>query len=150
VMTVKALTENERVMAFVILIFIVYFGLDSLLSLMMKDESLLRQRLTSSFVAGVTAGLVFYFLSSRWGHKPRTGDIDRSMNVLGRTLSDDEMMILSLVKDSSGITQDSVKFRTDFSKSKVSALVLGLEKKGIIQREKTGKTYKLFLGEWLK
>ncbi|MBU6998632.1 MAG: hypothetical protein HXS41_15005 [Theionarchaea archaeon] len=146
----KLLTENERVMASIILIFIVYFGLDSLLSLIVEDESLIRQRLTFSFIVGIASGLVFYFISSRWGHTPGTGTIDRSMNVLERALGDDEMMIISLVKDSVGITQDSVRFRTGFSKSKVSALILELEKKGIIQRERSGKTYKLFLGEWLK
>ncbi|MBU7015585.1 MAG: hypothetical protein HXS52_14565 [Theionarchaea archaeon] len=146
----KLLTENERVMASIILIFIVYFGLDSLLSLIVEDESFVRQRLTFSFVVGTVSGLVFYFISSRWGHASGTGTIDRSMNVLGRALGDDEMMIVSLIRDSVGITQDSVRFRTGFSKSKVSALVLELEKKGIIQRERSGKTYKLFLGEWLK
>jgi uncharacterized membrane protein len=72
------------------------------------------------------------------------------MMILKKALTDDEIAIIDMVKDTPGVTQDSLRFRTDFSKSKVSALILNLEKKGIVQREKTGKTYKIFLSEFLK
>lgn len=151
----KTLTDTERLMASVILIFIVYFGLDSLLSLISGEESapLVRQRLTLSFVAGMTSGIVFYLSSRR---KPgeiegsRDLNLDKSIAVLKRALTDDEMSIITMVKDTPGLTQDSLRFRTDFSKSKVSALLLNLEKKGIIQREKSGKTYKVYLSKWLE
>lgn len=144
----KLLTENERLMASVILIFIVYFGLDSLLSLVIGDQSFIRERLTFSFVVGMASGIVFYLYSRKAGTE--SGGTDKSMALLRRALSDDEMLIIDMVKDTPGVTQDSLRFRTDFSKSKVSALILNLEKKGIIQREKSGKTYKIFLSELLK
>ncbi|MGD2249047.1 MAG: MarR family transcriptional regulator [Candidatus Methanofastidiosia archaeon] len=141
------LTENERLMASVILIFIVYFGLDSFLSLVLSDQSefFVRERLTFSFVVGMASGILFYWYSKT----TQPSDLDK-MGILKRTLTDDEMLILSIVRDTPGVTQDSLKFRTEFSKSKVSALSLNLEKKGIIQREKSGRTYKIFLSEWLK
>ena len=147
----KLLTENERLMASVILIFIVYFGLDSLLSLVLNDEStsLVRGRLTFSFVAGMASGILFYLYSKRSGAPSDKQDTDRNIRILKRALNDDEMRIIDMVKDTPGLTQDSLRFRTDFSKSKVSALILNLEKKGIVQREKSGKTYKIFLSEFL-
>lgn len=147
----KLLTENERLMASVILIFIVYFGLDSLLSLVLNDEStsLVQGRLTFSFVAGMASGILFYLYSKRSGTPTDKQDMDRNIQILKRALNDDEMRIIDMVKDTPGLTQDSLRFRTDFSKSKVSALILNLEKKGIVQREKSGKTYKIFLSEFL-
>ena len=147
----KLLTENERLMASVILIFIVYFGLDSLLSLVLSDEStsLVRGRLTFSFVAGMASGILFYLYSKRSSAPTDKQDMDRNIQILKHALNDDEMRIIDMVKDTPGLTQDSLRFRTDFSKSKVSALILNLEKKGIVQREKSGKTYKIFLSEFL-
>ncbi len=153
----KTLTDTERLMASVILIFIVYFGLDSLLSLITGEESaaIVRQRLTLSFVAGMTSGIVFYLYSKRKPGEPEGSrdlnlNLDKSIAVLKRALTDDEMRIITMVRDTPGLTQDSLRFRTDFSKSKVSALLLNLEKKGIIQREKSGKTYKVYLSKWLE
>ena len=147
----RLLTENERLMASVILIFIVYFGLDSLLSLVIGDStSLLRGRLTFSFVVGMAAGILFYLYSKRSTPAPDGEPLARSMMILKKALTDDEMLLIDIVTDTPGVTQDSLRFRTEFSKSKVSALIVNLEKKGIIQREKTGKTYKIFLSEFLK
>lgn len=146
----KLLTENERLMASVILVFIMYFGLDSLLSLIIKDESLVRGRLTLAFITAMASGIVFYVYSRRSAPaaEPDKSVKDRSMIILKKALTDDEVAIVDMVKDTPGVTQDSLRFRTDFSKSKVSALILNLEKKGIVQREKTGKTYKIYLSEF--
>ncbi|MBU7017710.1 MAG: hypothetical protein HXS44_09385 [Theionarchaea archaeon] len=140
----RLLTENERLMASVILVFIMYFGLDSLFSLVIRDESLVRGRLTLSFVTAMASGIVFYVYSRR---SISVAEPDKSIMILKKALTDDEIAIIDMVKDTPGVTQDSLRFRTDFSKSKVSALILNLEKKGIVQREKTGKTYKIFLSK---
>ncbi len=146
----KLLTENERLMASVILVFIMYFGLDSLLSLVIEDESLVRGRLTLSFITAMASGIVFYVYSRRSAPaaEPDKSMKDKSMIILKKALTDDEVAIVDMVKDTPGVTQDSLRFRTDFSKSKVSAIILNLEKKGIVQREKTGKTYKIYLSEF--
>jgi uncharacterized membrane protein len=63
---------------------------------------------------------------------------------------EDEALLLEIIRENEGITQDSLRFRTGFSKSKVSALLLNLEKKGIITRERLGRTYKVFIADWIK
>jgi uncharacterized membrane protein len=151
----KPLTENERLMASVLLVFIVYFGLDSLMFLVAGDESpsVVRYRLGFSFVAGMASGILFYIYSKRSApgktQKDESG-LEKSMNILERALAEDEMLIIDMVRDTGELTQDSIRFRTGFSKSKVSALILNLERKGLIQRERLGKTYKIFLSDWLK
>jgi uncharacterized membrane protein len=144
-------------MASVLLIFIVYFGLDSLVFLFTGDESasIVRYRLAFSFVVGMSSGIAFYLYSKRSApmeiSEKTDGDgLDKSISILERALSEDEMTIIDMVRGTGELTQDSIRFRSGFSKSKVSALVLNLEKKGILQRERLGRTYKIFLSDWLK
>jgi uncharacterized membrane protein len=70
--------------------------------------------------------------------------------VLKKALSEDEKLLVDMISESEGITQDSIRFKTMFSKSKVSALLSELEKKDILSREKLGRTYKVFISDWLK
>jgi uncharacterized membrane protein len=151
----KPATENERVLATFLLVFIVYFGLDSLASLVFTEESLsfLRYRLTLSFIIGIIAGALFYLWAKpeeeeKPEEKPKV--LDKSYAILERALSEDEALLLEIIRENEGITQDSLRFRTGFSKSKVSALLLNLEKKGIITRERLGRTYKVFIADWIK
>jgi uncharacterized membrane protein len=151
----KPATENERVLATLLLVFIVYFGLDSLASLVFTEESLsfLRYRLTLSFIIGIIAGALFYLWAKpeeeeKPVEKPKV--LDKSYAILERALSEDEALLLEIIRENEGITQDSLRFRTGFSKSKVSALLLNLEKKGIITRERLGRTYKVFIADWIK
>ncbi|NOZ59997.1 MAG: winged helix-turn-helix transcriptional regulator [Euryarchaeota archaeon] len=145
----KPATENERVLATFLLVFIVYFGLDSLASLLLTEESLslLRYRLTLSFIAGIAAGALFYMWAKPEEEKKQDS---KSYAILERALSEDEALLIEIIRENEGITQDSLRFRTGFSKSKVSALLLNLEKKGIITRERLGRTYKVFIADWIK
>ena len=54
---------------------------------------------------------------------------------------------LKAVKDQEGITQSTLKFRTDLSKSKVSQILTDFEKKHLIKREIQGKTYSVYLAK---
>ncbi|MFV2041531.1 MAG: helix-turn-helix transcriptional regulator, partial [Candidatus Hydrothermarchaeales archaeon] len=65
-------------------------------------------------------------------------------------VADVERTLIDLISGSEGVTQDSIRFKTGFSKSKVSALLSDLEKKDIISRERLGRTYKVFISDWLK
>lgn len=152
----KPRTENERLLASVLLVFAVYFGLNSLIFVLFGDEDgvSVRYFMTLSFLGGMLAGIIF-FLWSRQREEEKTDSspaspLERNLAVLERALSNDEALILRMISDSEGITQDSLRFRTGFSKSKVSAILLGLEKNGIIYRERLGRTYKLFIADWLK
>jgi hypothetical protein len=144
-------TENERLLASVLLVFVVYFGLNSAIFAFYGETNgiVVRYFMSLSFLGGMLAGLLFYLWS-----KPRAGESDsalkRNLAILEHALNEDETLLLRLIASSSGITQDSLRFRTGFSKSKVSALLLGMEKNGIIYREKLGRTYKVTIADWLR
>lgn len=148
---VKLKTENERLLASVLLVFVVYFGLNSLIFAFYggEDAMAVRYFMSLSFLGGMLAGVLFYIWS-----RPRSGSseaaLKRNLAVLEHALSEDEAFLLRMIADTEGITQDSLRFRSGFSKSKVSALLLGLEKNGIICREKLGRTYKLTIADWLR
>lgn len=59
-------------------------------------------------------------------------------------LPDDERRILEPVVESPGLTQIELRDRADFSKSKVSQTVSDLEKRGLLSREKQGRTYRVY------
>jgi len=147
----KPKTENERLLASVLLVFVIYFGLNSLIFAFYgkEDGIAVRYFMSLSFLGGVLAGVLFFLWS-----KPKDGKSDsaleRNLAILERALKDDEVLILRMIANSEGITQDSIRFRSGFSKSKVSALLLGMEKNGIVYREKLGRTYKITIADWLR
>lgn len=59
-------------------------------------------------------------------------------------LPDDEQRILKAVVESPGITQIALRDRADFSKAKVSRTVSELEKRGLLYRERQGRTYRVY------
>ena len=65
-------------------------------------------------------------------------------------LPEDERRIIEPVLDSPGLTQVELRGRSDFSKAKVSQTISELEDRGLIYRERQGRTYRVFPGELLK
>jgi uncharacterized membrane protein len=59
-------------------------------------------------------------------------------------LPEDERRILEPVLSSPGLTQIELRDRSDFSKSKVSQTVSALEKRGLLYRERQGRTYRIY------
>lgn len=59
-------------------------------------------------------------------------------------LPEDERRILRPVVESPGITQIELRDRSAFSKSKVSQTVTDLEKRGLLYRERQGRTYRVY------
>ena len=70
---------------------------------------------------------------------------DKEYSILRKALSEDEKAILDEIKRADEITQDSLRFRLDWSKAKVSTVLTNLDKRNLIQRERVGKTYKVYL-----
>lgn len=153
-MSYKNLDQNERVILAVIIIIVTFFALNSLVPLVfgsVEDAFFMHYKMTLSFLGGIVVGVVFLVLTASKSVKPEVKDIlDRKIEILSRALNKDETQILEMIRDSEGITQDSLKYRTGFPRSKVSTLMTSLEKRGIISREEAGRTYKLFIGDWLK
>jgi uncharacterized membrane protein len=145
-------TENERLLSSVILVFITYFGLNSLIFAVLGDDSAsVPYLITLSFLIGMTLGVSF-FLWTRSSAAMTESDsaMIRNIEVMKKALSDNEALFIDLISGSEGVTQDSIRFKTGFSKSKVSAIISDLEKKDILSRERLGRTYKIFISDWLK
>ncbi len=86
-------------------------------------------------------------------HKEESKDVKENVKILEvvkKLLNEDEAKIIEIIFENEGITQDSLHFRTGFSHSKLSMIIKKLEEKDLIVREKFGKTYKIYLSEWLK
>ena len=67
------------------------------------------------------------------------------LEIIKRALSDDEKAVLDEIRRAGEITQDSLRFRLDWSKAKLSRILTNLDRMNLIQRERMGKTYKVFI-----
>lgn len=79
--------------------------------------------------------------------QPTSDDAARAQSSGPEVLSvlpEDERRVLEPVVDSPGLTQIELRDRSDFSKSKVSQTVTDLEKRGLLYREKQGRTYRVY------
>jgi uncharacterized membrane protein len=70
---------------------------------------------------------------------------ENEIKIIRKALSDDEKAVLDEIKKAKEITQDSLRFRLNWSKAKISTILTNLDRLGIIQRERIGKTYKVYL-----
>lgn len=66
-------------------------------------------------------------------------------SLLLRPLDDNERKVLTSIKEQEGITQSTLRFRANLSKSKISQILTDFEKKSLIERKAKGKTYQVFL-----
>ena len=66
-------------------------------------------------------------------------------NLLLSAFDENEQNVLKAVKEQNGITQNTLRYRTNLSKSKISQILKDLELKNIIKREAKGKTYSVYL-----
>ena len=64
-----------------------------------------------------------------------------------KAMDDNERKVLKAIKEQEGITQSTLKYRTDLSKAKVSQILTDFEKKHLVKRESKGKTYAVYLAE---
>lgn len=77
------------------------------------------------------------------GNESSNPEADPRARVLD-LLPDDERRILEPVLGSPGITQIELRDRSEFSKSKVSQTVSALEERGLLYRERQGRTYRIY------
>ncbi len=70
---------------------------------------------------------------------------EEKFSLILKGLDNYEQKALTAVKEQEGITQNTLRMRTDMSKAKLSYVLGDLEKKGLVKREKKGKTLAVFL-----
>ncbi|OGI15681.1 hypothetical protein A3K63_04590 [Candidatus Micrarchaeota archaeon RBG_16_49_10] len=97
-----------------------------------------------SIAISLMAVLFVYSKLNRPVVKPKPKQRDE-LSILKRALSEDEKKVISEIEKAEKITQDSLRFRLSWSKAKLSAILTRLDRMRIIQRERVGKTYNLFL-----
>ena len=102
-----------------------------------SSSSSTTMNLVSLIVAITVALIVSFYL---FNHDSK----EQEYNIIRKALSDDEKKILDEVKKAGEITQDSLRFRLDWSKAKISTILTNLDKRELIQRERIGKTYKVY------
>jgi len=64
--------------------------------------------------------------------------------LLMKGLDEFEKKVVRAVREQQGITQNTLRLRVDFSKAKLSQVLAMLEKKGLMKREKKGKTLEVW------
>ena len=91
-------------------------------------------------IGGTTAALFF-------GRKVVQKEDLQELSIIKRVLSSDEKKLIGIVEEAGQITQDSLTFRLEWSRAKVSIMVTNLERLNILQRKREGKTYTVFLSK---
>lgn len=106
----------------------------------------------SSLFVGVGAALVSYHFLPAMAEKPsvKPAVTFAVKDAMWDLLSEDEKLVMNEVVKSEGVTQDSLVYRLNFSKAKVSLLLSSLEEKGLVFREKLGRTYSIRLSDKMK
>ena len=92
--------------------------------------------------AVIVASSMLFFLRS-----DRNDTKSSELSIIKNVLTKDEKRLINTVEEAGEITQDSLRFRLEWSKAKVSAIVTGLERVNILQRKREGKTYSVFLSK---
>jgi uncharacterized membrane protein len=104
-------------------------------------------------VAGLTSlGIYLLFfetsqtaiMSALESHKKEQTAEER-FRLLLKGLDSEEKKVIKAVKEQDGITQHTLRLRSDLHKSKLSIVLDRLEKKGLVKRIVKGKTKQVFL-----
>jgi len=67
------------------------------------------------------------------------------LKIVALLLSENEKKVFNTILEHEGITQNTLRIKTDLSKATVSQILADFEKKNIIKKESKGKTYSIFL-----
>jgi len=164
----KELNIVTKILLIILLIFVIYFIVFSLIRPFSTTQTpmveMMSQMMGSNFVNFSNSGsiisliisfavaiIVSFYLFSKEPRKLITKVSKQDQyQILKKVLSQDEKTTLDEIQKAGEITQDSLRFRLNWSKAKVSTILTSLDRKGLIQRERTGKTYKVYLQKQFK
>ncbi|MAG91070.1 hypothetical protein CMO83_00165 [Candidatus Woesearchaeota archaeon] len=105
-----------------------------------------------SFIGALGIYLLFFSISEdailRRLEEEKTKKIEEDkFDLVLKAMDDSQKIVLKAIKEQDGVTQSTLRFRTDLSKAKVSQILTDFEKKHLIKREQKGKTYAVYLVE---
>ncbi len=118
------------------------------------DDSTPWQTYAGIILVSVMAALGLYLIFFEKSQKAIVSTLEKQkqiqseeekFDILLKGLNEDEKKIIKAVKEQDGITQQTLRLRTDLHKSKLSILLDGLEKKDLIKRVDKGKTKQVFI-----
>jgi DNA-binding MarR family transcriptional regulator len=118
-----------------------------------KSPSMWPIHLGITLISGVAAlgAYLFFFdksqkaIISTLERQKKSDTLQERFEILMRGLNDEEKTVIKAVREQNGITQQTLRYRTDLHKSKLSIVLDGLEKKGLIRRIPKGKTNQVFI-----
>ncbi len=70
---------------------------------------------------------------------------DMKFDILLKALDPFEQKVIRAVREQPGITQNTLRIKTDMSKAKLSYVLQELERRGIVKRAEKGKTLEIYL-----
>lgn len=70
---------------------------------------------------------------------------EERFSIILKALDEYEKRVLQLVREQDGITQNTLRLRTNLSKAKLSYVLQELEKRGLVKRIPKGKTLEIHL-----
>lgn len=97
-----------------------------------------------AILLAIVMGIATWLLIKGTSFKKEQGE-KNELEIMKRVLSPDEKKMLEEIQSAGEITQDSLRFRLNWSKAKVSAILLQLDRMNLVQRERQGKTYNVFI-----
>lgn len=105
-----------------------------------------------SFIGALGIYLLFFSTSEEAILKRLEEDKNKKIEMdkfelILKAMDENEQKVLKAIKEQDGITQSTLKFRTDLSKAKISQVITDFEKKNLIKRESKGKTYAVYLAQ---
>lgn len=126
----------------------------TMLEMMQQMMNPSSQLLIPNILSLAIALVIGFFVSMKLKHSKEVRvlqtDKQKVLNVIKKKLSQDEKKMLKEIERAGTITQDSLRARLGWSKAKASTILTRLDKMDLIQRDRQGKTYKVFLSKDLK
>lgn len=151
--TITALDNVTKILLIILVVAVTYFIFSLALRPFFVPKSMMEMmsQITGgigtsdiiSFIIALLIGITTSFYLFKIENK--NSDKENKFKIIKKVLSEDERKILDEVKKARGITQDSLRFRLGWSKAKISTMLSNLDRKSLVQRERTGKTYKIYL-----